>query len=855
MGRKNSKRQSYTSKKIGRSDNVVAIDLNASHRDVKSTVVKSSFARENEGTEGVKNYRFFIYFAVFFFAFLYWEMLMRFQISKQVAVSNAGALFFIPAEALLFAAFCGVHKRHTLINRIANVVISFIPALYYAIQLVYFRIFGSILSVSLLGMGGEAIGNFGWALRGVIINSLVYLILIFLPVILIAVFSFVRFPEKNSSRGCRLLGGGYAAWIHFVAFVLVAALWYGGIQGLKLMGTERGSAYYVMNDPMSDTDTTAERIGTLATSIVESGSIYLGIGGGDGEVSVAAINADALDLENMLPDGNSADSVNSSEGGSGENGNVNIAETEGSTDGENSTEEEKEPVPEVPHINEAIDFEALAEDTNDNNIRSLCEYFGSRRATRTNEYTGLFEGYNLIYICGEAFSNYGIDPDITPTLYEMATNGIVLNNYYNSFPNTTTNGEYAFATSYWPDMSRWADSGTVAGSFAQSASTFMPYGLGDFFSAEGAYTGAYHNYYGKYYWRDHSWPNLGYENLKFMGSGMTFTSTWPSSDLELFEQSVDDYINEDCFHAYYMTFSGHGPYNTDNRMYRKNIDIVKELAGDKYQDQAILGYFCGEYELELGMEYLIDRLREAGQLDRTVIVITGDHFPYYLPETAKQELGGEAGFDEVFEQYHSTCIIYNSAIQEPIVSDTYCCNVDILPTILNLFGIDYDSRILMGNDIFSNGVHRARLYNGSFITDYVRYDKRSGKKIWSEKTMDYSENVLNNYFEAMLDYTESEYTASLKALKSNFWLYVWKNSGLLTEEEVAAELLREQAGQEDYDIEAAKEEEEAAYEAMMKADAEAAMQQEGQTDEGGWQEETQPEQQQPEAQQETLPEQ
>ena len=136
--------------------------------------------------------------------------------------------------------------------------------------------------------------------------------------------------------------------------------------------------------------------------------------------------------------------------------------------------------------------------------------------------------------------------------------------------NTTTNGEFAFATSLWPDVSRYAAAGSDVGSFPRSASVYMPQGLGDLFTEAGIPSYAFHNYYGKYYRRILSWPNLGY-TCKFTGDGMTFTSNWPSSDLELMEQSVDDYIGDEQFHAYYMTFSGHGPYTNSNYMYNKNI--------------------------------------------------------------------------------------------------------------------------------------------------------------------------------------------------------------------------------------------------------------------------------------------
>ncbi|MBQ8139838.1 MAG: sulfatase-like hydrolase/transferase [Lachnospiraceae bacterium] len=775
-------------------EEIAAIEETAPAAEAALTDISDDTASKDEDTSadiskaaGSDIKSLWIYLAFFAGSFLYWEILMRLLISRGFGKENIGVFFFIPALALLFTAFCGVHKNHLLINKIAVTVLTFIPALYYSIQLIYYRIFGSLISVSMLGMGTEAVGNFGWALKDVVIGSLGLLFLTLFPVILSAVFSFSGLLKTKNRKP--IWGRGYKRWLHLVILASVAFLWYGGTLGLKLLGTGRGTAYYVITDAMADTDTTAERIGTLPTTVVETGSYYFGIGKGD-EMALAAVNEEALNLE---------------------------AEEEKPE----TVVKEYKGVTVEPHINENIDFEALSQMTEDKAIKDLCNYFGSKRPTKTNEYTGIFEGYNLIYICGEAFSNYGIDPDITPTLYKMATNGIVLNNFYNSFPNTTTNGEYAFSTSYWPDVSRIADSGTVAGSFAQSADKFMPFGLGDFFTAEGKTSYAYHNYYGNYYWRDHSWPNLGYRNIKFMGDGMEFTSSWPASDLELFEQSVDDYIDDDCFQAYYMTFSGHGPYGASNAMYKKNIDAVKALAGDKYKDNAILGYFCGEYELELGMEYLLGRLEEAGKLDNTVIVLVGDHFPYFLPDSAKLELNGGEPMDSTFEQYHSTCIIYNAGLKEPIVSDEYCCNVDILPTILNLFNIEYDSRLLMGIDIFSGNVHRARLYNGSFITDYVKYDKRSGKAIWSDKMNGFSEENKEKYLEAMLDYTESEYSASLQMLKSNFWFYVWQNSGFMTDEEIQAEIDREKSYNSDYNAQANYEAEKAALEAERKAQEEA----------------------------------
>ena len=139
--------------------------------------------------------------------------------------------------------------------------------------------------------------------------------------------------------------------------------------------------------------------------------------------------------------------------------------------------------------------------------------------------------------------------------------------------------------------------------------------------------------------------------------------------------------------------------------------------------------------------------------------------------------------------------MYTIGLEEPIVSNTYCCNVDILPTVLNLFGMDYDSRLFMGTDIFSDGVHKAVLYNKSFITEYAIYDARTGEVEWKVNPDSYDWKNLNSYVDNMSALIDSEYTASVNIIKTNFFYHLWKDSGLMSAEEAAAELNRESSVQ------------------------------------------------------------
>ncbi|MCR5310399.1 MAG: sulfatase-like hydrolase/transferase, partial [Lachnospiraceae bacterium] len=614
------------------------------------------------------------YFLFYFLALAGLELFMRVVTVGAVRVHHVSILFLLPSFAAFFAALNGFSSVKRNLNRVILCIITAVICFYYMAQFFYFRIFGSVFSVSLAAMGTEAMGDFGWTTGDIIKVSFGIALLCFVPLAAAVVFSVI--PKGEKAAFLRL-GNGYRWSVRLLGLCLCAVFWIGGVFGLKLMGTGRDSAYAVMRSSYSDTDTTSDRIGILATGALESASLFFDI------------RQDTEEPKFVVTDSPKAEGTD-----------VSLPVTEG--DGTvNPPAEEQEKTP-TYYLDPNFDFASLAESTDQKDVKDLCGYFGALAPEKTNEYTGLFKDYNLIMICAESFSTYGIHPDITPTLWDMAGNGIVLDNFYNSFPNTTTNGEFAFVAGLWPDVSRSAKLGSSVGSFAQSAARYMPYAPGVLFDKAGYDTYAYHNYKGYYYRRKYTYPNLGYENLKFMGEGMTFTTSWPSSDLEMFEQSVDDYINSDTpFHAYYMTFSGHGPYTDANCIYRQNIDEVTAMTEGLYKVSYTLGYYCGELELERAVKYLKERLTEAGKLDKTVIVIVGDHYPYYLMKGAVREIMGGTMPDENFEKFKSTCVIYCGGIKEPIHVDEYCCNVDILPTLYNLFDIPFDSRLLPGTDVFS----------------------------------------------------------------------------------------------------------------------------------------------------------
>lgn len=377
-----------------------------------------------------------------------------------------------------------------------------------------------------------------------------------------------------------------------------------------------------------------------------------------------------------------------------------------------------------PNVME-IDFKELAEKEKNENMKSLHSYFSAEEPTYTNAYTGMFEGYNLIMVTAEGFSPYAVDEELTPTLYKMMTEGFQFPNFYTPIWGvSTSDGEYVACTGLIPKSGVW--------SFAESSDNYMPFCMGNQFKKIGVdLRFAYHNHSYTYYHRDQSHPNMGYV-YKGLRGGLTeqqIKPVWPESDLEMIEATTSEYIqSEKQFVTYYMTVSGHLQYSkTGNSMSNKNWDLVKHLDCS----DTLKAYYACNIELDRAMEQLLKQLNEAGIADKTVIAISPDHYPYGLED--KESGDTYHYFNEIlghkvetnFELYKGIFILYNQGMKEPVVIDKYASSLDIIPTLSNLFGLEYDSRLLMGKDILSSTSPLILFSNRSWITERGKYNART----------------------------------------------------------------------------------------------------------------------------------
>ena len=365
-----------------------------------------------------------------------------------------------------------------------------------------------------------------------------------------------------------------------------------------------------------------------------------------------------------------------------------------------------------------IDFDELISKEQNNQIVEMHKYFKNAEPSKKNDYTGMFEGKNLIVFVGESFSSLAIRKDLTPNLYRLYQEGFQFENFYTPiFPVSTADGEYITDTSLIPKEGVW--------SFKSIVGNYMPYSYANVFEKLGYSSNAYHNHTATYYNRDKYIDTMGYNSYLAVGTGLEDrmdTKYWPNSDYDMINVTVDDYINNDKFVAYYMTISGHLNYTLiGNEMVYKNWDQVKSLP---YSEKA-KSYLAANIELDKAVGKLLERLEEAGKLEDTVIVISGDHYPYGLTLDEINELS-RFKRDDTFEKYHMPLLIWSGSMKEPIKVDKIGSSLDILPTVLNLFGVEFDSRLLMGRDILSDSEPLVIFSDRSFITDKGRYNAVKG---------------------------------------------------------------------------------------------------------------------------------
>jgi phosphoglycerol transferase MdoB-like AlkP superfamily enzyme len=639
----------------------------------------------------------------------YMEIILR--INTESALINIGLLY---SYLIALAVSATIHLIGSFFNgkrKIVLIVLIIFVTYLYASQMVYFNIFKTFYSVYSAAKALKAIGFIKDLIYKIVVN-IHWIGLMATPSFIYLWITIKKYRNKK------------VEWISKLITITAVLIIVIGVNfSLSAKGEEPGSSSN-LNIFLSEPVMSVNKLGLVSTMSLD---LYKNIFTTEKEEEIP----NYADVEEIYHD-NLEDEIR-------HNKNIGLAKKD------------------IEYNMIDINFDKIIENEDDEILKNMHQYFKSLKPSEKNKYTGKFKDYNLIFITAESYHSIGVDKEITPTLYKMQNEGYNFTNFYNPLWGVSTlDGEYVATTGLLPKTGVW--------SMYESRDNYMPYAMGNKLKEEGYITKAYHNHYYTYYDRHLSHPNLGYEYIG-LGNGLNVEETWPESDLEMMELTADEYMDEEPFHTYYLTISGHMRYNFGgNDIANKNREYVESLP---YSDEA-KAYMATQIELDKAMEYLLQKLEEYGVAENTLIVMSPDHYPYGLEKESMEELAGEE-LENNFEIYKSSLIIYSKGMKSQTIEKPVS-SLDIIPTIMNLMGLEYDSRLLMGRDIFSNSDSLIIFNNRSFITDKGRYNSVTGEFIANEGV-----EIEENYVEETLEKIERKFYYSEQILDKDYYSVILNN--------------------------------------------------------------------------------
>ncbi len=642
---------------------------------------------------------------LYFPALILWlELVLRLSCGEGLSfVSFLYRFMFTVPIASVLTLLCTIGGAR--LNRVLCAAFTAALSIWFSVQILYFNVFRTFLTVSSIGGTNQAMNSFDMILDAMR-SRVLFLILTFLPLVLYIAFGKRLFPFRRIRMSGRLIVLGTAVLFAVAAPLIIDAATGGSQSNLSSHSLYRGE---LQQKPAQ------ERFGMLTMQRIDISRLFFGT---------------KVDLKNVSEDDYTADAT-----------------------------ADKEAVKPKPHETSA------KLPTNGGDTGDITSYVEGVKPTYTNEYTDFFKGYNVIFLSAESFSHYCIDKEITPNLYKMYNEGFQFDNYYTpGWGVSTTDGEYANLVGLIPKAGVW--------SFSDSAKShvYFPFSLAQQAHNYGySEVRAYHNHDYTYYDRDKYLTNLGYD-YKGVGNGLKLDEiVWPNSDLEMVEHTVDDYINADSFSVYYMTVSGHGSWSDWNMMALRHKDEIEHSKFKNYSTDCKV-YLAANIELDRAVGKLMKSLKKAGKLNNTVICLTADHYPYALDDVdGVSELAGHK-VDDTFEKYRNAWLMWSGSMKKSVKVKTYCSSLDVLPTLSNMLGYEYDSRMLMGTDVFSGKDPLVIFLDRSFITQNGKFNAGTGSYTPFKK------NGKDN-LEKLQGIVSNRFTVSRMILENDYYRKVFGSKG------------------------------------------------------------------------------
>ena len=366
-----------------------------------------------------------------------------------------------------------------------------------------------------------------------------------------------------------------------------------------------------------------------------------------------------------------------------------------------------------------ITFIKAKKTTNEEELSFLSEEYFNEEIYETNKYTGKYKDNNLIIIQLEGIDDWLITEEDTPTLYKMINNSINFTNHYSYYNGggSTFNSEFAVNTGFITPLS-----------YTQNAYTFnkntFPYSLANLFKNQGYSVNAFHMNTSEYYSRGANYKNWGYDNYYGLIDLGTYKDDSYVLDRELIlnETFKEKMFESEKFVDYIITFTNHMPFSVEKGNCRKLVteDILKENNLEEIPKDYVYPELTEEdcsrrqaKETDYMIELLMQELETRSLLDNTTIVVFTDHYLYTLSDQSILNNYKETNNNLI---NHTPFFIWTNNKDKKEVKEV-TSQLNVLPTILNLFGIEYNQNYYIGTDALNPN------YQGMvFFSDYSWYD-------------------------------------------------------------------------------------------------------------------------------------
>lgn len=351
--------------------------------------------------------------------------------------------------------------------------------------------------------------------------------------------------------------------------------------------------------------------------------------------------------------------------------------------------------------------------------QEIDDYFSSiNESSSTNEYTGIFKGKSLLLVQSESLMNIAIDPDLTPCLYSMINSSIEITNFDTpTLMGSTSDSEFMTNTSFIPESEGYS----VCYKYVDNT---YPITLGNLFKDEGYQTNAFHNNFAEYYNRSTTLANYGYEFMDSYALGLESES----NDYLITEQIGWIDCTREKFASFWISYSGHSPYDFDAvGVSEENIARVREKYPDL--DDEYVSYFAKIMDFDQSIQQFINIMEWTGRTNDVVIIIYGDHPAKDMDLSSSANVFTATGknLDTNPELTYTPCFIYAPGIEHQTINK-YCTCLDLAPTILNLWGIDYESKDAFGHDIMDDNYDGLSFdINGNIWNSNLYYDSTSSE--------------------------------------------------------------------------------------------------------------------------------